>query len=338
MGGRGGGLYVTGDDVTIDSNVIQGNTANGGEFLTGGGGVNITEGDIQFINNIVTGNSVSGNVTLGAGISVVGCAPILKHNTIASNTGGAGQGVYVEGGGNPGQPVLYNNILASQAIGIQVDSSVAQNLATLYGILWFDNSSNYLGNVFTFDEIIGDPGFADPVGSDYHLTPDSAAINAGRSDGGVESDIDGESRPHYAGYDLGADEWWPLVAVKTVSAEQAQAGEVLTYSLILENTTKEDMVVSLTDDLPAGVSYLGPLDYNYGSGNYLNGVVSWSGTVLVDTPLLISWPVIIDVQASGDIVNSADISEPYGDFETNPAVVNVVEETVWVYLPIVIRH
>ena len=42
-------------------------------------------------------------------------------------------------------------------------------------------------------------------GSDYHIAPGSAAIDAGVNSG-VTSDIDGDTRPQGSGYDIGADE------------------------------------------------------------------------------------------------------------------------------------
>lgn len=206
MGGRGGGIYVSGDNVLIEANLIQGNSVGGGEFLTGGGGVNINNGDIQFINNIVTDNSVSGDVSRGSGITIEGGAPTLKHNTIANNSGGGGQGVLVIEGDNPGQPVFYNTIVASQTVGIQVGSGSPQNLATLYGVLWFGNAEDYNGMVYAFDETTGDPAFVDPAVGDYHIGPLSAAIDMGDDSAGVFSDIDFE--PRFDIPDLGADEYW----------------------------------------------------------------------------------------------------------------------------------
>ena len=51
-----------------------------------------------------------------------------------------------------------------------------------------------------------DPAFVDPDNGDYRIGAGSAAIDAG-VDAGVTTDIDGETRPFGAGYDIGADEW-----------------------------------------------------------------------------------------------------------------------------------
>jgi hypothetical protein len=53
----------------------------------------------------------------------------------------------------------------------------------------------------------GYPDFVAPDEGDYHIGPDSAAIDAGVNVG-VNVDIDGQRRPSGAGYDIGADEFY----------------------------------------------------------------------------------------------------------------------------------
>ena len=79
---------------------------------------------------------------------------------------------------------------------------VTQDYNLFFGVgsstagLWFAAATHSL---------IGDPLFAAPGLDDYHLSPGSAAIDAG-ADVGVAVDFEGEARPQNYGYDIGFDE------------------------------------------------------------------------------------------------------------------------------------
>jgi uncharacterized repeat protein (TIGR01451 family) len=336
---NGGGVSVGNSNATFTGNIIRRNNAEknllGGGG--GGGGIAVHGGNVILINNIVVDNQAT---TTGSGIQVVASSPEFYHTTIVSNTGGDGSGIFIgESGDEPGHATLYNSIIANQAVGVRVSSNLALNTATLDGVLWWGNTSNITGTVFPFDEVAGDPAFVNPAaGYDYHIGSGSAAIDAGIDDASITDDIDGQTRPHYDGYDLGADEWWPLVAVKTATPNTAEPDDVVTYTLTLTNTTDAAMTVRLTDTMPTLVGYLGPLDYNNGSGGYASGVVTWSGTVLTATPTLITWPVQVapDVPGGITITNTATISDAYGLFQTDPALILVPLR--YVYLPLVLRN
>jgi hypothetical protein len=216
LGGQGGGIWINGTKVTAERNMIQRNTATGGNPThgggQGGGGVYVSS-NITFTNNIVTDNSVSSYVTRGSGMTIAGAPPRLYHTTIANNTGGAGHGIYILSATNPGQPVLSNAIIAHQTIGILVDGSTPQNMATLYGILWWANGTNSSGTVFAFDEFTGDPGFVDPANNDFHISAGSAARDHGTG-AGITHDYDNE--PRLGVPDLGADEYWAPGTLKQI--------------------------------------------------------------------------------------------------------------------------
>jgi hypothetical protein len=81
--------------------------------------------------------------------------------------------------------------------------------ATLWGIGSWANGSERAGagliNLGAVN-VRASPAFVDPELGDYHIAADSAAIDAGVN-AAVTTDIDGETRPHHSGYDIGADEY-----------------------------------------------------------------------------------------------------------------------------------
>jgi len=277
--GRGGGIYLAGD-ATLMNNIIVQNQVN-----------------------VLGSTDVNQPNLKGSGIYIPGASPYLYHNTIVNNIGNGGwdgTGIYVQEalGERVAQPKLFNTIIANQTEGVYVDGNVL-NVAVLDGVLWWNNGANTTGSgtVIATNETTGDPAFVNPTGTfvspfehGYHIDSGSAAIDAG-VDYDIDADVDGQPRPHYGGYDLGADEWWPLVVVETGTPNAAEPGDVVTYTITLTNATNTAMSVHLTDTLSSYVDYLGPLDYNNGDGGYASGVVTWAGTVLTATPTFIAFPV-----------------------------------------------
>ena len=337
-GGNGGGLYVVTGEALLARNTIQRNSALR-RYGNGGSGAGLFIGaDCTLANNIVTDNTGESS---GMGIAVFGAEPILYHTTIANNTGGDGSGVYVSKSGltdEPGRPTLRHTILASQTVGVNVSDSAPGNLAALYGVLWWGNTENYTGTVFVFDGVEGAPAFVSPSGYDYHIGSASAAVDAVVAESGIDDDVDGQTRPHYAASDLGADEWWPLVAIKTARPGTAQTSDRVTYTLTLSNTTDAGMAVELSDPLPGDVAFLGPLSYNNGTAYYAAGKVTWAGTVPTDTPTVITWPVEVVAEPPATITNVARVTETYGAFDTDPALVLLPPHYYPVYLPLVLRQ
>jgi parallel beta-helix repeat protein len=218
-GHDGGGLHVTESDATLTNNIVSGNSA----YI--GGGLTVSHGDATLSGTVVTGNSATrgGGVFLwdtasvftntavaynqatenGAGIRVdCASAPRLVHTTVSHNSGGDGSGVYIAATACDYSTVaMTNTIIASHTVGIAV---TAGNAATLNATLWHANGTDTggTGSISTLNDHTGDPAFA---ADGYHLTLSSAAIDKG-VDAGVTTDIDGDTRPWGAGYDIGADE------------------------------------------------------------------------------------------------------------------------------------
>ncbi len=232
---NGGGLHLNRSPATLNGNIVTSNTAyyaGGGLYLTYrsnatlsgntvtaniaddyGGGLVLSFGSSAImVNNLVADNQAN---SLASGLYIENSSLRLIHTTIARNRGGDGSGVCVCFSASA---AMTNTILISQTVGITV---TAGGQATLEGTLWgsgaWANGANWGGDgtiVTGTVNVFGDPGFVDPATGDYHIGPNSAAIDAGVNTG-VMMDIDNQPRP-YQTPDLGADEYWPPGALKYV--------------------------------------------------------------------------------------------------------------------------
>jgi len=219
----GGGLRLFDSDATLSGNIVTFNTADygGGLFLNGHSGT--------LINNVVANNRAN---IAGSGLFGESATSQLLHTTIACNSGGDGSGVYVaEWPSEPSTIALTNTILADHLVGISVTGG---NTVTVNGILWhnvyINVSQSPTATVSLQNQHWGDTAFVNPDGGDYHIFEGSAAIDQG-VDAGVSVDIDGESRPVGAGYDLGADEY-PCDPVSGVQLSRTPLGALFTGNTV----------------------------------------------------------------------------------------------------------
>jgi hypothetical protein len=217
--GYGGGVSFCKTTATLDSNKIISNTATlSTTYDVRGWGGGVWTGDrasVSFSNDLIAGNHAR---TQGSGLwfgveneNYNDRGIRLQHVTIANNIGPyLGHGVYV----THAVAFLTNTIIASHTIGVYVSgvgSSEYRGSATLDATLWYSNDIDTAGGggidigSHNYD---GDPAFVDPGDWDYHIGPDSAALDRGIGTG-VHTDMDGEHRPWLAP-DLGADEVWPF--------------------------------------------------------------------------------------------------------------------------------
>lgn len=211
-GGGGGGLVLMSDIPTktlvvlLSSNFILGNTAQGN-----GGGISIINSEATLINNIIAENQA----IEGSGLQFASSDTHMIHNTITRNTGGHGSGIWL----SDSTAVLTNTIIVSQTIGIYVNTGSSASLeATLWGsgTSWA-NIHNWSGdgNIITGTiNLGGDPDFVDPNFSNYHIGSGSAALDS-PINASVTLDVDFQPRPFEAP-DIGADEYWPPGALKTI--------------------------------------------------------------------------------------------------------------------------
>ena len=198
----GGGLVLGFSDATLHGNTISYNIA---DYC---GGLGLCVSNATLVNNLVADNRTHSQ---GSGLGIYGSSLGLLHTTIAHNTGGDGNGMYVTSyidwqGTTPttyySTVALTNTILVSHSVGISVTSG---NTVTVNGVLWYGTpvtvSQATTVTVTVQNQHQGDPAFA---ADGYHLTASSAAIDRGVN-AGVATDIDGQSRDAIP--DLGADEF-----------------------------------------------------------------------------------------------------------------------------------
>jgi hypothetical protein len=194
----GGGLVAGDCTVTMTGNLVYDNVGDVS------GGLRFLISDVTLINNVVVDNRGSN----GAGIGVSGSNVRMLHTTIAHNDG---TGVHVGkfGLSDYSTVTMTNTILVSHTIGIAVHSGSTATLeATLWGDgAWANNTDWNVGAPIVTGtiNIWDDPAFFMPDAFDYHILPDSNAVDAGVN-AGVTTDIDGQTRPRNGLYDIGADE------------------------------------------------------------------------------------------------------------------------------------
>ena len=234
--GLGGGVALSASSAVVTGNWIQDNQASPGTSGFGGGfyseNGNITLSGNQIINNLgvfgtvtffnspnitVTNNMIAQNT--GGGVYIRGNATspitgILAHNTIAQN----GDMGICAGCSSPGYAALTltNNIISRHTTGISVYPDSNTSVVTATHTLFFDNDANKEGaTIISTNEITGsDPHFLNAPLGNFHLWPNSPAIDVGTPIPWLTTDIDGDTRPLPAGgdYDIGADEarWLPV--------------------------------------------------------------------------------------------------------------------------------
>jgi hypothetical protein len=190
-------------------------------------------------NNIIADNHAS---IRGTGLFIDNSSPQMRHNTIANNKGGDGSGLFVAGTSTR-TLALTNTILFSHSVGIVLsagDNAVLE--ATLWGndTDWTGPGTIIIGGV----NVWGDHDFVDPENGDYHVGPQSAALDAG-IDSYVTTDIDGEARPQGFTFDIGADER-PCTGLADVEISGKTIGYTGINSVFAATVAPEDSSYPIT--------------------------------------------------------------------------------------------
>ena len=132
-------------------------------------------------------------------------SPIGLVATILNSTIGNARayGIYVA----QGDAIVRNTILTGDGAGYGLIEAGSAILAHSYNML--DNFSTPLsGTPADSTEVLKSPRFVDAAGGDYHLGVGSPAINVGFDLGTlVPTDMEGNARPSFNAYEMGAYEY-----------------------------------------------------------------------------------------------------------------------------------
>jgi uncharacterized repeat protein (TIGR01451 family) len=114
-------------------------------------------------------------------------------------------------------------------------------------------------------------------------------------------------------------------STKSVQPSSAGPGDVLNYTIRLENPGPDLSSVRVTDAVPADVHYLGNLWASSGEYSEDSGVITWSGTVPGGEPVIITFGVAISEHLSTPraILNTVLIDDGLGNLLEREALVIV---------------
>jgi archaellum component FlaG (FlaF/FlaG flagellin family) len=185
----GNGIKSEGaDHTTVSANQI---------FQAGSAGLDLDDaGTFTATNNIVADSSQASVLVE----TDAGPHNLLYHNTlVGSATGQQGTGINVTVTGFT--ITLANNIIVSHSVGIT--ATPGATLIVSNTLLWGNGDDPISGTAV----LPNPPLLVAPAQQNYHLLPDSPAVDAG-IDVGVSTDVDGDARPAGLLPDVGADEVW----------------------------------------------------------------------------------------------------------------------------------
>ncbi|HSD82968.1 MAG TPA: hypothetical protein VLG46_03875, partial [Anaerolineae bacterium] len=102
-----------------------------------------------------------------------------------------------------------------------------------------------------------------------------------------------------------------------------QTGEIVTYSIKLINPGSLLSGVRMTDTLPAELDYRGDLWASSGSYAQVGNLITWHGSVLTASMVLITYTANISLTntIARPIVNTALVDDGLGDVRTYQATV-----------------
>ncbi|MFP2910179.1 choice-of-anchor Q domain-containing protein [Pyxidicoccus sp. 3LFB2] len=258
------GLINQGSYVTIKNNHVH-HVIYGDNQLcdgAGGSGINIHDYDIPGLmtGTVVTGNrvhdigydcskiqniyistraTVTNNLSYnnpgGAGIHLWHDAHlvIIANNTVANTWMGiiVGGGNYYETTGPADYVDVSNNIVYNNDYGISLQGRTGTNNTYTNNLVYQNSVYNFSPGLVHSGTVARAPLFVNQAGGDFHLAPNSPAINAGSPTFAPSVDLDGNARPSDGAYDIGAYEYGASSSGQTLTfwEKDSEAGTTAGY-------------------------------------------------------------------------------------------------------------
>ena len=184
----GGGIFCEGSSPTITNCKIANN------YAYFGGGIYLRASAPTITNCMILKNWATGIIHGGGGIYIENSSPMITNCTLSANFADQyGGGIFCWNS----SPTITNSILWSDYSIFDPEIHVRSGSPV---VTYSDVAGGWAGE----GNIDLNPLFFG--GGSYHLRAVSACVDAG-TDAGVYTDIDGQTRPWGAGFDMGADEF-----------------------------------------------------------------------------------------------------------------------------------
>jgi hypothetical protein len=293
--------------------------------------------NVYVYNNIIYNNRYCGILLSSAGTgNTLGQHPLkniwITNNTIYNNGWiGYGGGIKVD---NPNaQKTIIRNNLVSQNLSFQidVDSKVQlQNVTIDHNLI--DGFRGYDGETYGSAYVTGDPLFVKPAAANFHLAPDSPAIDTGSAIGTPNDDYAGNPRPQGPFFDIGAYE--APIPRKIATPIVASMDEIITYTITIIGNNHP---ITMTDSLPSQLVYLASTLTCPGTVTYDDTTrqVLYTGTPPDESVCAIQIPVRVSTEQRMAVSNSAAIDN--GQLPIKIVSATVILNGLNLYLPVTLK-
>jgi uncharacterized repeat protein (TIGR01451 family)/CSLREA domain-containing protein len=331
---NGGGIYNY-NFLTLRTSTLFHNQADSGGGLHYNASSGLTLMNMTFSGNTATNNG--GAIYNKAGVTLV-------NATLADNTaGGQGGAIFDDGARSWSKnTIIFGNVGDAGACEGDAGTHISQG---------YNLGDDVTCNLTATGDITGSNPLLEPLHDNGGLTwtralqAGSPAIDHGTNTGCPTTDQRGLARPQNGVCDIGAYERVNVIdptaaelsIVKRAGVHQVEMGNALTYTINVTNAGPATaQAVTLTDQLPAQVSYVGA----WGDGwlcDQIGGVVTCTrpALALISTTLLVTVTTPLStVTLSNTAVIASASSDPDVANNSSTAVAKAIR---LIYIPIVLR-